>query len=220
MFYSELFSTRNQISSTRTKDRNDFYRVVWSDKTETDEGKGRQEITCTSNIASGLTIYPVFSLRKSATLILFLFLASLHSDWRSSLSENCEKLAFVCQNLICMKLMRSNLLLSWNKKRKDSHTCKSGTSKYGRQKTFRVKFQLKCHQRSKLSTGQPVGCNVTNNNLPLQVSTVSQCLRPNHLFQSTWLWFYWDLDCKNESIFLVSPHLFYSEISQATTAKK
>ena len=124
IFYSGLLvpETRHEAPGTNTDMTSN--RVVWSDKTETDQGKDRQEITCTSNIASGLTIYPVFSLMKSATLILFILLASLHSDWRSSLSENCKKLAFICQNLICIKLTRSNLLLSWN-----VNGCKSGTSK-------------------------------------------------------------------------------------------
>lgn len=58
-----------------------------------------------------------------------------------------------------------------------------------------------------------------NGGLPSVILPVSQCSRPNLLCESTWLLSHLNLDCRNGSIFLVSHHWSYFEISQATTVK-
>ena len=55
--------------------------------------------------------------------------------------------------------------------------------------------------------------------MPYTILLIFQCWVPNLLHQSTWLWFYWGQDCSNISIFLVSLHLFYFEISQVNYVK-
>lgn len=59
---------------------------------ETNEWEG---MTWMSNIASGLTTYPVLSLMKDTTVSLAICFASFHSDWSSSLSANCRKFTYL-----------------------------------------------------------------------------------------------------------------------------
>lgn len=59
----------------------------YSNRIRNEEDRDKN-VTWISNIASGLTAYPVFSLRNLTTFILLLLFAALHWVWRSSLSAN------------------------------------------------------------------------------------------------------------------------------------